>query len=111
MSDNRARHPGYPAVLMHLWVTVKGKSMIQAGKIMTSLLSVAALVTVVVACEKRQETAEEGTAEKIGKQVDEAAAKAGKELNKAAEKAGQGLSRMGEKLQNAAKEAQQQEKE
>lgn len=64
-----------------------------------------------IACEK-QETAEsdQGPAERAGQQLDQAAARAGEKLNEAAEKAGEGLQQLGQKLQNEAREAQQEQK-
>jgi hypothetical protein len=57
------------------------------------------------ACQKVDPAADKGPAEKIGQQLDQAAAKAAVELNKVAEQAGKGLEKAGEKIQNAAKEA------
>jgi 16S rRNA G527 N7-methylase RsmG len=74
-------------------------------------IAVVLSVTALTACEKR-EAAENGAgpAERAGQQLDQATARAGEELNKAAEKAGQGLQQLGKKLQNEAKEAQDEQK-
>lgn len=78
-----------------------------SGKTVTTIISIAALVAGLSACQKNDATAEQkGPAETAGKQLDQAAAKAREQLNKAVEEAGKGLAKAGEKLQNAAQEAQ-----
>jgi hypothetical protein len=51
--------------------------------------------------------AEKGSAEKVGEQIDQAAAEAAKHLNKMAEHAGKGLEKAGESLQKESKKAQE----
>jgi hypothetical protein len=84
--------------------------MMNSGKNMAAILSVAVLVAGLTACEKTETAAEEkGPAQRAGEQIDKAAAKAGEEINEIAEKAGQGLQKAGEKLQNATQEAEKKE--
>lgn len=77
------------------------------GKLIASLFLIASLDTFLAACQK-QDTAsgEKGPAERVGQQLDQAAARAGEQLNKAAEKVGQGLQEAGRQLQDKAAEAQ-----
>lgn len=70
-----------------------------------SALALGILCVGLSACQKVETTTEKGPAEKIGQQLDQAAAKAAVELNKVAEQAGKGLEKAGEKIQNAAKDA------
>ncbi|WP_019143275.1 hypothetical protein [Noviherbaspirillum massiliense] len=87
----------------------------------TTALAVAAGVLMIGlgGCQKKDESAGQGTAEKAGQQIDQAASKAGQELNKAGEKVGEVMQKAGEKggeavksageqLQNKSREAQQQ---
>lgn len=84
--------------------------MMNPGKNVAAILSVAVLVAGLTACEKKEVAADEkGPAQRAGEQIDKATAKASEEINKIAEKAGQGLQKAGEKLQNAAQEAEKKE--
>lgn len=82
------------------------------GKTVATILSTLAVVAGLGACQRNDATADQkGPAETAGRKIDEATAKAGEELNKAAEKAGEGLAKVGEKLQNAAQNAQKDDKQ
>ncbi|MDB5763817.1 MAG: hypothetical protein JWQ21_2812 [Herminiimonas sp.] len=83
--------------------------MMNSNKIFTSVLTISALAISLAACEKSQDTAEKGPAEKVGQQLDQAAAQAAVQINKAAEQAGKGLAKAGETIQGAAKNAQTQD--
>lgn len=83
--------------------------MYRSTKSTHALLAAGAVLLALAGCEKREETAGAGPAERAGAQLDQAASRAGEELNKVAEKAGEGLQQMGEKLQNKAEEAQKKE--
>jgi type IV secretory pathway VirB6-like protein len=86
--------------------------MMNNGKKCTALLAAAVMLASLSACQKKEVVAEEkGPAERAGEHIDQAAANAGHELNKVAEKAGQGLQQIGEKLQNAARDAQEKDKD
>jgi len=78
--------------------------MMKPGK---SLFAIAFLTVFLAACQKQDAaSSEKGPAERVGQQLDQAAARAGEQLNKAAEKAGQGLQEAGRQLQDKAAEAQ-----
>lgn len=83
--------------------------MIKPMKTAASWLALGFLLSGLVACERRETPTSEGPAERVGQQLDQAAARAGEELNKVAEKAGQGMQALGEKLENKAQDAQQKE--
>ena len=84
--------------------------MMKSFKSAVSFVVLGVLVAGLSACEKKEVAgAGEGTAEKAGQQIDQAAARAGEELNKAAEKTGQGLQELGKKLQSESQEAQKKE--
>jgi hypothetical protein len=70
-----------------------------------SVFALTILIVALSGCQKNENTAGKGPAEKAGQQLDQAAAKAAVEINKAAEKAGQGLEKAGQSIQNAAKDA------
>jgi hypothetical protein len=82
-----------------------GNKMITSSKNPASVFALSILVVALSACQKNDNTADKGPAEKVGKQLDQAAAKAAVEINKAAEQAGKGLEKAGESLQNTAKDA------
>lgn len=87
------------AKMTRIWITV-----LLAGFLAPSLSG----------CQKPESTAEDvpaqkGTAEKVGEQLDQAAAEAAKHLNRMAEGAGKGLEKAGESLQKEAKEGQEKE--
>ena len=76
-----------------------------------SVLATGLLVLGLSGCQKAEDSAEDspvqkGTAEKVGENLDQAAAEAAKHLNKLAEDAGKGLEKAGESLQKDAKDAQ-----
>lgn len=84
------------------------------------LFAAASLLMGLTACQKKDDTAGKGPAEKAGAQIDDAAAKAGEAINKAGEKTGQALQsagekggeavkKSGEKLEGASKDAQKKE--
>ena len=79
--------------------------MITSSKKPAFVFALSILVVVLSACQKNDNAAGKGPAEKAGQQLDQAAAKAAVEINKAAEQAGKGLEKAGESLQNAAKDA------
>jgi hypothetical protein len=90
------------------------------SKSTTVFFATATLLMGLAACQKKDDTADKGPAEKAGAQVDAAAAKAGEALNKAGEKTGQALQsasekggeavkKGGEKLEGASKDAQKKE--
>ncbi len=73
-------------------------------------LMVASLAVVLLgACQKKEE-ADAGSAEKLGRKLDQAAAQGAVELHKMGEQAGKALEKAGEKLQGKAQEAKQEEK-
>lgn len=71
--------------------------------VMTALV-MSGLMVGLSACQKNENTAEKGPAEKAGQQLDQATAQAGKEISKVAEQAGKSLEKAGEKLQNSVKD-------
>lgn len=81
--------------------------MVKSINICTSVLASGLLVLGLSGCQKPDDTAENGPAEKVGQQLDQAAAEAAKHLNTMAEHAGKGLEKAGESLQNDAKDAQE----
>lgn len=77
------------------------------GKFILPFAAVAYLVIGAAGCQKHDSAnADKGPAERVGQQLDQAAARAGEELNKAAEKAGEGMQKAGRELQDKAAEAQ-----
>lgn len=79
---------------------------------LNSLKSIAVLLAgaaIFAGCEKRDETAGAGPAERAGQQLDQAASRAGEQLNSMAGKAGQGMQELGQKMQDKAEEAQKKE--
>lgn len=68
-----------------------------------------AVVAALAGCEKRDETAGAGPAERAGQHLDQAASRAGEELNSLAGKAGQGMQELGQKMQDKAEEAKKKE--
>jgi hypothetical protein len=68
-------------------------------------LAAAALAVVLSGCGQKQAEDGAGPAEKVGKQVDQAASRAGEELDKFAGKLGQGMEKAGQKLQDEASQA------
>jgi hypothetical protein len=76
-----------------------------------NILALAGLLLIgLSACQKNEpEEAQKGPAEKLGQQVDQAAAKAAVEINKFAEKAGGALEKAGEGMQDKARQAQGEE--
>lgn len=86
--------------------------MVKSINICVSALASGLLVLGLVGCQKTDGTAEntpseQGPAEKVGQQLDQAAAEAAKHLNTMAEHAGKGLEKAGESLQNDAKDGQE----
>lgn len=79
--------------------------MVKSVKIAIALM-IGIVVATLSACEKKQAADDKGPAEKIGQEIDQAAARAGEELNKVAGKIGQGMEKAGEKLQKETNEAQ-----
>ena len=62
-------------------------------------------VAVLAGCQKKEEA---GTAETIGRKIDQAAAQGAVELNRMGEHAGRALEKAGEKLQRKSEQAQDQ---
>lgn len=88
--------------------------MAKMTKIWITALPAGLLALSLSGCQKTESTADDapaqkGTAEKVGEQLDQAAAEAAKHLNKMAEGAGKGLEKAGESLQREAKEGQEKE--
>ena len=80
--------------------------MIQRSRKLAAILSTAALMAGLAACEKKDTAAEgKGAAEKAGAQIDQATTKAGEKLNELAGKAGEQMQKAGEKMQEKAAEA------
>jgi uncharacterized lipoprotein YehR (DUF1307 family) len=80
--------------------------MMKSNKTLMSVLAIGILSVALSACQKNENAAENGAAEKAGKQLDQAAAQAAVQLNKIGEQAGKALEKAGEKIQGAAKDAQ-----
>lgn len=78
----------------------------KSNKTLMPVLAIGMLSVVLSACQKNENTAEKGPAEKAGQQLDQAAAKAAVEINKIGEQAGKALEKAGEKIQGASKDAQ-----
>ena len=83
--------------------------MLNSIKSFAVLLAAGAFASGLAGCEKREEAAGPGPAERAGQQIDQAAGRAGEELNKMAGKAGQGMQELGQKLQEKAEEAKKKE--
>lgn len=85
------------------------KNILRNGMVM---LAAGLLALGLSGCQKSEDSAEDspaqkGTAEKVGENLDQAAAEAAKHLNKLAEDAGKGIEKAGESLQKEAKDAQE----
>lgn len=75
-----------------------------------SLMAIGVLIVSLSACEKKEVAEEKGPAQKAGQQIDQAVVRAGEALNTVAAEVGKGFQEMGQKLQNAAQEAQEEQK-
>lgn len=71
----------------------------------TAVLAMAALVIGLAACQRNEDTAGKGPAEKAGAQIDRATNQAAENLNKAGEQVGQAAQKAGEKGGEAAQKA------
>jgi hypothetical protein len=76
---------------------IERKEMISLGKSTTAVLTIAILTAGLPACQKSEDTAGKGPAEKAGAAVDRATAQAGEKVNKAGEQVGQAMQKAGEK--------------
>lgn len=79
----------------------------KSNKILMAVLAAGVFSAALSGCQKNENTVEKGPAEKVGQQLDQAAAQAAVQLNKVAEQAGKTLEKAGESIQGAAKGAQQ----
>ena len=69
------------------------------------LLYAGLLVGLLAGCQKKEEAADAGSAEKLGRKIDQAAAQGAIELHKMGEQAGKALEKAGEKLQGKSDDA------
>jgi hypothetical protein len=71
----------------------------------TVVLVIAAFLTGLVACQRQDDTAGKGAAQKAGEQIDRATSQAGENVNKAGEQVGKAMQKAGEKGGEATQKA------